>query len=60
MNRSIMNKMEVREIFKRDIVCESVDSKLLECIADAVGMVIEENNRRLLNEVVLIQKERSA
>ena len=60
MNRSIMNKMEVREIFKRDIVCESVDSKLLECIADAVGMVIEENNRRLLNEVVLIQKGRSA
>ena len=59
MKRSLMNKMEVREVFKREIICKSVDSSLLECIADAVGMVIEENNRRILDEFVSIQKGRS-
>ena len=60
MRRNLMNKLEVREVFKRDIACKSMDSSLLECIADAVGMVIEENNRRILDEFEYIQKGRSA
>ena len=56
MKDTLMNRFEIREIFKRNIVCKSVDRSLLECIADVVGEVIEENNDRLLQEFIHIAK----
>ena len=42
-----LNKMEVRAIFKRNIVGEVKQSPLIDYIAEAVGNVIEENNKKL-------------
>jgi hypothetical protein len=41
------NKMEVRAIFKRYMVGEVQQSPLIDYIAEAVGNVIEENNKKL-------------
>ena len=48
MEQTMVDKFEVRAIFRRNAVCRGVESSLLDCIADAMGEVIEENNRRLL------------
>ena len=50
MEKACLDKFEVRAIFKRNAACRGVDSSLLDCIADAVGEVIEENNRRFLEK----------
>ncbi len=42
-----LDKMEVRAVFKRSVVGRLEDLSLIECIADAVGNVIEANNNRI-------------
>ena len=59
MKRTLMNQLEVREVFKRELACKELDQSMLECIADAVGMVIEENNRRILDAFASTKRERS-
>jgi len=56
MSNTLMDRSEVRAFFKRNIACRSIEPSLLECIADAVGEVIEENNKRLLQELMHISK----
>ena len=55
-----IDKMEVRAIFRRTLASRSVsiESPLLDSIADAVGQVIEENNRRLLEELANVSLRR--
>lgn len=43
--------MKVRAIFRRKLVDKPLESSLVDCIADAVAEVIEENNQRLLQEI---------
>ena len=50
MDNGCLDRFEVRAIFRRNFKCRAIESSLLECIADAVGEVIEENNRRLLEK----------
>ena len=56
MRGTLMNKIEVRAIFKRNIACKSIEPSLLEYFADVVGEVVEENNKRLLLEFTHISK----
>lgn len=49
MKESMIDKFEVRAIFRRNAACRRVESSLLDCIADSIGEVIDENNRLLLD-----------
>ena len=42
-----LDKIEVKAIFKRTVVGRSEDLSLIDYIADAVGNVIEDNNKRI-------------
>ena len=48
-----IDKIEARAIFRRSLALHSVsiESPLLDCIADVIGEVIEENNKRLLEQL---------
>ena len=50
MEKEFLSKFEVRAIFRRNAKCREIESSLLDCIADAVGEAIEENNRRFLEK----------
>ncbi len=56
MKKFGIDRVEVRAIFRRTLASRSVpvESSVLDCIADAVGQVIEENNRRLLEELASV------
>lgn len=56
MENTLLDRMEVRTIFRRNLTCKSVELSLLECISDALGQVIEENNRRLMEQFEVISK----
>ena len=51
MQKYSLDKTEVKALFRRNIRCKSLDSSLLDCIADAVSQVIEENNKILLEAI---------
>ena len=53
MKNNGLDRMEVKAIFRRTFACRSVsiESSRLDCMADAVGQIIEENNRKLLEEL---------
>jgi hypothetical protein len=47
MTKIGLDRMEVRAVFRRSIVSRFEEPSLIEHIADAVGEVIEENNKKL-------------
>ena len=51
VSKTGVDRMEVRAIFRRKLVGKPLESSLVDCIADAVAEVIEENNQRLLQEI---------
>jgi len=54
MEKEFLSKFEVRAIFRRNARYREIESSLLDCIADSVVEVIEENNRRLLENMKAI------
>ena len=46
-----LDRMEVRAVFRRNLVGKLEDASFIDDIADAVGQAIEENNRRLWETV---------
>ena len=55
-----IDKIEVRAIFRRTLAYRSVsiESSLLDCIADAIGEAIEENNKKLLERLANFSQRR--
>ena len=47
MTKIGLDRMDVRAVFRRRLVGKMEELSLIDCIADAVGEVIEENNNRL-------------
>ena len=42
-----LDRMEVRAVFRRNLIGSLEETSLIDHIADAVGEVIEENNKKL-------------
>ena len=51
MQKIALDKAGVKMIFRRNLRCKTLDNSLLDSIADAMGEVIEENNKRLMEEL---------
>ena len=47
MTKIGLDRMGVRAVFRRSLVGRLVEPCLIDCIADAVSEVIEENNKKL-------------
>ena len=47
MTKIGLDRMDVRASFRRSLVSRLDDLYLIDCIAEAVGQVIEENNNKL-------------
>ena len=42
-----LDRMEVRAIFRRKLFGRLEETSLIDCVADVVGEVVEENNKKL-------------
>jgi len=47
MTKIGLDRMQVRAVFRRSLVGSLEETSLIDNIADAVGVVIEENNKKL-------------
>ena len=47
MTRIGLDRMEVRAVFRRSLIGRFEELSLIDCIADAVGEVVEENNKKV-------------
>ena len=47
------DKMDVIAVFRRTFADRVIDDPLIDSIAKSVGEVIEENNKRLLEEILV-------
>lgn len=58
MEKIGLGKMDVRAIFRRNLVSKLEEPSLTDCIADAVYEVVEENNNKLWESLQEALKKR--
>jgi hypothetical protein len=58
MTKIGLDRMEVRAVFKRSFVGSIEEQSLIDHIANAVGEVIEENNKKLWETLLEALKKR--
>ena len=47
MTKVGLDRMDIRAVFRRRLINKIEEVSLIDCIADAVGEVVEENNKKL-------------
>jgi len=52
------DKMDVIAVFRRTFADRVIDDPLIDSIAKSVGEVIEENNKRLLEEILVASNKK--
>jgi len=58
MTKIGLDRMETKAVFRRSITARLAEVSLLDCIADAVGEVVEENNKKLWEALQEVLKKR--
>lgn len=58
MKKIGLDELDVIAVFRRTYADRVVDNPLIDSIAKSVGEVIEENNRRLLEEILVASNKK--
>ena len=57
MRKIGLDRLDVMAVFRRTLADGVMEDALMESVAKAVGIVIEENNKRLLEDLVVAPKK---
>ena len=57
MRKIGLDKLDVMAVFRRTLTDGVMEDALMESVAKAVGIVVEENNKRLLEDLVVAPKK---
>ena len=57
MRKIGLDRLDVMAVFRRTLADGVMEDALTESVAKAVGIVIEENNKRLLEDLVVAPKK---